>query len=311
MKLILTPYWIAESCFLKEALLWAGFYRYPKSEILPDRVDFRFDFDRQQEYEPMIIDDYGYIESEEAVRVGLPPNPEWEAIFDDHDMYMADADLLDRFLKMDISEFEKEKFRQGHIKAVEQAKAQAEWDKKYEEYIEVVESKLFVALKDGTLKAWGKPAPIEDDVFTTGDDHEEIPASFWRLNDIDWPQSASKNEKGHYHHIFVNTNQLFSLFPSPQAEEVKTVSLVAGQYVLSEEQPRKNLKNGKRGRPAMDWDSFHVQVSARLIKDGLPEKQEAFISDMQKWCLQNWGFEPGRSTILQKISPYYKKHVRK
>ena len=311
MKLILIPYWIAEFCFLKEALLWAGFYRYPKSEIIPDHVDFRFDFDRQQEYEPMIIDDYGYIESEEAIRVGLPPNPEWEALFDDIHSYLADPDTLDRYLQMDISDFEKEKLRQDHIKAAEHAKAQDEWDKKYEEYIELIESKLFVALKDGTLKAHGRPQQIEDEIFTAGDDHEEIPASFWRLNDIDWMQSASKSEKGHYNHIYVNTDQLFALFPPPKAQEAKAVSMIAGQYVLDEEQVPKNLSISNRGRPAMDWDSFHLQVSARLVNDGLPEKQEAFISDMQAWCLENWGFEPGRSTILQKISPYYKTHVRK
>ncbi|MGQ0527581.1 MAG: hypothetical protein ACT4OY_06080 [Alphaproteobacteria bacterium] len=124
MKLILTPYWIAESCFLKEALLWGGFYRYPKSEIVPDRVDFRFDSDRQGEYEPMIIDDYGYVESEEAVRVGLPPNPEWEAMFDDEQTYMlSDPGTIQQFLKMDIDEAEKKKLRKelarskktGHI----------------------------------------------------------------------------------------------------------------------------------------------------------------------------------------------------
>ncbi|MGQ0527580.1 MAG: hypothetical protein ACT4OY_06075 [Alphaproteobacteria bacterium] len=190
---------------------------------------------------------------------------------------------------------------------------QADWDRQYEERIEVIESKLFVALKDGTLKAFGRPVSVkrEDyDVWDMADEHEEIPASFWRLNTIDWLQSASKNEKGHYCHIYVNTEQLFALFPPPMQEEAKAVSLIAGQYILGESQAPKSLKMGQRGRPALDWDSFNLELTDRLMRGNMPKKQEAFINEMQNWCRENWGFEPGRSTILQKISPYYKKYVR-
>ena len=116
MKLVLTPYWIAEECFLQEAIVWAGFYRYPKSEIIPDRVNIRFDSDEQEEFQPVTSDWHGYIESEEAVRVGLPPNPEWEALFDEHGIYLADPEMLETFLERDIPEQEKEKLRKDHAK---------------------------------------------------------------------------------------------------------------------------------------------------------------------------------------------------
>ena len=44
----------------------------------------------------------------------------------------------------------------------------------------------------------------------------------------------------------------------------------------------------------------------RIYSEGcLPEKHDALIADMEKWCLQTWGFKPGWSTLSQKIKPYY------
>lgn len=312
MRFILSPYWIAKECFLKEALLWAGFYRYPKSEIIPDQVDFRFHKDSQDDYEPHIPDDWGYVDSGEAVRVGLPPNPAWEALFDDEDTYMlSDPETIERFLQMDIDETEKKKLRKDLVKSKKQAALQTEWDQKYAEYIELVEAKLFIILKEGKLKASGKRIWQEDGFDNWKDEHEEIPTSFWRRDAIDWMASASKTGGGHYCHICVETSQLFKLFPEPEAQEARSVSLIAGQYLLDEEEVTKNLKMNRRGRPALDWDSFYLEVTDRVKRDDLPTKQEAFVAEMQKWCLENWKHEPGRSTILQKISPFYKKYVRK
>jgi len=51
---------------------------------------------------------------------------------------------------------------------------------------------------------------------------------------------------------------------------------------------------------------------AKRISEGLlPEKQEAGIADMQDWCARRWGKSVGRSTLLQKIKPYYDGFIRK
>jgi hypothetical protein len=163
MKLVLTPYWIAEECFLQEALIWAAFYRYPKSEIIPDRVDMRFDRDVQEEYEPRTPNLHEYIESDEATRVGLPPNPEWEAIINDEESAMfSDPATIKMLLEANLEEEHKDRLRQDLIRSEEQAKIQAEWDEKYEAYIELIESKLFVALREGKIKAFGRKLPHND-----------------------------------------------------------------------------------------------------------------------------------------------------
>ena len=70
-------------------------------------------------------------------------------------------------------------------------------------------------------------------------------------------------------------------------------------------------RSGKRGRPAYDWDTFHLQMARRCKEGSLPTKQEALIAEMQAWCLTAWGRSVGRSTLLQKIRPYYDAFVRK
>jgi hypothetical protein len=64
------------------------------------------------------------------------------------------------------------------------------------------------------------------------------------------------------------------------------------------------------GRPSFKWDEFHLEIAERLQKGVLPTKQKAFISEMQQWCKTQWGREVARSTLLQKIKPYYDAFVR-
>ncbi len=292
--------------------MWVGFHRYPKTEIMPDRSDYRFDKKSQDDYEPHIPDDWGCVLSEEAVRMGLPPNPMWEALFDAEETYLlSNPESIERLLEMDIDEEKKKKLRKDLVTSKKQAAKQAEWDKKYDEYIELIEAKLFIALREGKLNAKGKRVVEEDGFDNWGDEHEEISSNFWRKDAIDWTMSSCKTEKNHYCHICVQTNQLLSIFPEPEAKAAPSVSLVGGHYILDEFETSKNLKIGRRGRPALDWDSFYLELVDRVKRGDLPPKQEAFVAEMQKWCLENWGQEPGRSTILQKISPFYKKYVRK
>ena len=324
MKLLLEPHWIAKECFLYEALLWGGFYRYPKSEIVPDHIDIRFDRDAQEDFEPYLPNDYGYIESEEAIRVGLPPNPEYEAIFDEKIYMLSTPDTINKLLKLTIEESEKEKLKKELVESEEQAKIKTEWDKKYEAYIELVESKLFIALREGKIKAYGRKLPHHDFDTAIGIldgsekswtwfdmEHEEIPTTFWRISGIDWSQSSAQNGESHYFHIYVKTYEAMEVFPAPIGEEAKTVSLVAGQYILDEDEIKNIKMPTKRGRPSLDWNSFYLELTDRIKSDDLPDKQESFIAEMQDWCIKNWGQQVGRSTLLQKISPFYKKYVIK
>ena len=89
---------------------------------------------------------------------------------------------------------------------------------------------------------------------------------------------------------------------------------VENEVIVSnvDEDEIKNIKMPtKRGRPSLDWNSFYLELTDRIKSDDLPDKQESFIAEMQDWCIKNWNQQVGRSTLLQKISPFYKKYVTK
>jgi hypothetical protein len=69
----------------------------------------------------------------------------------------------------------------------------------------------------------------------------------------------------------------------------------------ADDEPKARIK----GRPPFDWDSFHVEMARIYSEKGLPAKQESLIEDMKKWCRGTWGRDVGRSTLLQRIKPYY------
>ena len=65
------------------------------------------------------------------------------------------------------------------------------------------------------------------------------------------------------------------------------------------------------GRPSFRWDEFNVEIAKRARDGSLPDKQEAMIGEMQIWCKKRWDVDVARSTLLQKIKPYYDALVRK
>jgi hypothetical protein len=338
MRIVLKPFWIAEECFLLEAFLWVAFNRFPLSEIMPDHGDFRFDANRHDEYSPYIPDTHGYIESEEAIRAGLPRNPEWDALFDDTripDISFFDPDLssshdlfVEKITGKSISKEDREQsvrlafsdlypnvdFEEAKAEALKRSQAQKDWDEKYEECAELTKTKIYLALREGKIDAVGRhiPANFEENenFYWTMSEHVSIPADYWRLEGIDWKQSASNNKKGHYCHICVNTEQLMSAFPSPDPEQAKSIQIIADQYILNEEDASKPLPKGNRGRPSKNWDAFYAEAMFRVYEGDLPDKQDAFIAGMQEWCTKNWGGNIGRSTISEKISPFYNRYKK-
>jgi hypothetical protein len=105
----------------------------------------------------------------------------------------------------------------------------------------------------------------------------------------------------------VSFEQVLAAFPAEVHPEGQAVR-IGDCYQI---QDRQAVARGtKRGRPAFDWDSFHLEMAKRLRVNNLPRKQEALIAEMQVWCLQAWGSDVGRSTLLQKIRPYYSAFMR-
>lgn len=312
---ILEPRYVAEKCFLAEARNWIAFHRFPLAMGGVEEVDYRFDPEMQEDYRGEFISKYDMEFDEfECIRIGLPINPEYEALFTEEPT--MPLEYYESLIKSITDKPAQDKLIAEHKLAALYWEKQDAWDERINAIREVAEAKLFLALKEGRIKAFGRKllaidydennAILEEKKIGLCDlAHEEILADFWRAKNIDWNDSCAESETDRYIHIYVETSNLFAAFPPPPEAETKAVKVVAGNYVLDTEYSGAGPLKGRVGRPAHSWDQFLLEVHKRFLDESVPEKQEAFIAQMQEWCKKHWGKEVGRSTILEKVKPYY------
>jgi len=301
---VLVPTVIAPKCYLIEALHWIAFNQYPIIENWDEHSeDARFSDDCIYDFEMPI---WTTPTLEDCERVGLPPNPET------YDTYHAEPDQIRKYLEIKLDTEDKEKFEKELIESVEFYKKLEAWKEHYNDYVEIFQSKLFIALKEGKLRSWGIRSscyPDKEEDFVNGINFAPIPAKSWRLAETNWRDCTLIDEmtEARYDMIYVNTEELLKTFPSPKLETANNVMMLSGQYIINDTQSNTTQRQSKRGRrSSLDWDKVHLEIARKFKNEELPAKQEAFIADMETWCFEKLGHKPGRSTLLQKISPYYK-----
>jgi hypothetical protein len=111
--------------------------------------------------------------------------------------------------------------------------------------------------------------------------------------------------------ILVDTDDLIEEFPLPSSRTAKNIAQIGDNFILLGDDTKLSASASRiLGRPSLPWDEFHLEIARRLHSGTLPSKQEAFISEMQEWCKRQWEREVARSTLLQKIKPYYDAFLR-
>lgn len=304
-----------ERCYLSEALYWIAFNRFPVASYTRNGIDVREDPDEIEGFEQSFPFEE-IVSASECAYAGLPVNPEWVAMIEGN--YSPSSKELERILRMTtLSEKERSSYSKSLDRALEAEKNLAEWEEEFEAFIELHRAKLFLALREGRLKATGRKLdkPTIEEAFAEyqlADNWkdfaalpwEEIPARFWSLDDTAWYLSQSHGRKHSYCLILIELDDLLEVFP--EGEGIKRLVTQIGDALILADDEEPHRKN-PRGRPPFDWDALHVEMAARIKEHGLPAKQEAFIAEMQEWFEKRWKKQIGRSTLLQKIRPYYKR----
>jgi hypothetical protein len=248
----------------------------------------------------------------ESVSVGLSPRPAdvtGPAVFGPEHLKEALAsDDLENRTRSDLEQALEEStaFREGV----------ARWDGELSHFLDLRRARLFMALREGKLVAEGIKLPektYEASLVRLRETEWEgwsrsewvsIPPDFWNSEKINWKKCWAEGRDAAFALIQIETEQLFACFPPPPAQAADVVR-VANDMIAVEQTGDESKARNLRGRPAFDWDSFHVEIAMRIKSNSFPEKQEAFIADMQEWCDRHWLRQVGRSTLLQKIKPYY------
>lgn len=284
MPSILIPQDVADKCYLKEALFWVAFNRYPEEYFDLDREPIRTSYQHVGGLTADIPEFGDFVKPEESKRVGLPIDPFYLQMMEDFDVLL------------------------------EYGKACSSWQEKLCDFLDIYQSKLFMSLKQGEISAYGRKLNyssfdkahvcLDNKKFDILELKEElIPADLWNSSGINWDNHYLETKDSVFVLIMLRTEALVSCFPPEVEQDAKNVIFSSGQYILTDN--IKPLNKGK-GRPSYPWADFYAEVVSRALSKQIPKKQEAFILDMQDWCKTNWGVEVGRSTILQNISKIHK-----
>jgi hypothetical protein len=315
MPIFLQPVSLPERCFLQEVLYWVAFQRLPVTQYTLDGKEIR---------ETEEIGDYatsflaGYVFEEETQAAKIPPDPSWIAALEDRSTLPSTS--YDEQLSEDNLTPEFRAWLQGEReKAVALEREMDKWTPMYEGALEYPSSIIFVALREGRLKARGRKLPsndvnealsmLSDEGLSTFDlAFSDIPASFWTLHGINFDASTAKNGSDHYCHINFDTQDMLVIFPG-ERKPGGTVERIGITYIVNDA-PQRKLPGTKRGRPAYPWEQFHIEVADLVRRGELPKKKEAAIEHFQHWFRQHLGVRPSRAAVGEKLTPYYNKFLR-
>jgi len=318
---LLIPTSMADRCYLIEALMWVALHRFPLSSRAPGASwDNRGDEQNINGAAPSLPNDLT-VTDDECIRAGLPQNPAYEALREGK-AYEDAEEAADSLARDGLSESYEQYLREAA--AFHQVKAA--WDSIFEKFLAEPKARLLSALRRGEIIASGaKVAPrtlgrllnLED--FRWPDlppipGLEDIGPSpglpwwqiikpdFWCSAQVHWDGCWAESTDTAYCLIVMELEDLLMFFPPPQPEKFAAVVKIAGTLALVDRAPTR-----RRGRPPFNWPEFHQEAVSYIQRNGLPPKQEAFISYMSDRCLTLWGKTRKRSSIATQLSRYYQK----
>lgn len=315
MPTFLQPVILPKRCFLQEVLYWVAFQRLPIAQFTLEGEEIR-ETEEIGDYAVDVLD--SYVSEEETKLAGIPRDPTWQAALEDRatlPVARYDEQLKENNLRADFRSW----LEGEREKAKEFEKSLNEWTPLYKGALEYPSSRIFVALREGRLKAEGRRLPstdvnealgiLEDEGHSTFDlALSDIPASFWTLQGINFSTSTAKNDTDHYCHICFQTEEVLSVFPGDRKPAV-LVEQIGESYIISDA-TQSSPTRIKRGRPAYPWEPFYLEVADLVRRGELPKKKEAAIEHFQQWFSQKLGVRPSRAAVGEKLTPYYNRFLR-
>ena len=285
MMKFLEPNEVSEFCTLVEALEWVICKEYPVA-----RLDDHWD---------------RFVEPNTPLRM-----PEETEVDKEFTKFFEDS-------KGDGGCFDSDKYKElTEKKNKENAMMAAE----YESETETAKHDLFLALKKGTVSAYGifydkmkpgysLPQWNDDDAWESlnSDEHsyvrkvydlysedmfldeqkvQRIPASCWRFEGIEWIGGKIRSPEGRYLFVHFDFNELIEVFEESEPEFI-TIERRNGWLFYDDEadkiEEKSNLK--KLGRkPVVDWDAVHAHIAHDImLTGGKLSKQDAYAQDIKGW----------------------------
>jgi hypothetical protein len=307
---------LAERCFLSELLDWLAFRRLPLALFTINGEEARFSDESGYEAGGLLD---RMVTDTECAAAGLPPNPEYVAVL--AGQHFHDLDFYDKMLALRLEEGELETLRKQRVEAVEYHRRMAQWQVSLDNYLEYFKARLFVDLREGKIHGSGIEIPAKDEVgaiayiqtdgfYLSEQPTVRIPEALWTHTKIDWENSALIGDQCVYCWVHFSTEAMISSYPIPSPLITDKVNSVGDLYVLDGAGRGESMLPSRRGRPPLPWDQFHLEVAALTAAGALPRKKEAAIHHFVEWFREEFGVSASRSSIGQKLTPYYERFMR-
>lgn len=314
MITVLQPAALAEWCFVSELLYWIALRRLPLAIDDLDGGEFRFS--RECELHASSAIDFPVSDSE-CELAGLSPNPRYRAFIEER--VAIDAKHLKRMEEFieTLSGLDREDLVSQRQNALVEVREIEEWDREFGQYLEYYKSKLFLDLRDGrigcsgiALKAVGEEGlnklSEENDLKLEQMEFSTIGQKEWSYSKIDWENSVLYCSECSYCWVRVDVKSMLTTYPLPDTHTIfGAIRKLCDAYIFESDDVSDAPSEARRGRPSLPWDSFHVEVAARAKAGRLPDKKEAAISELGEWFRDTHGLAVSRTSIGQKLTPYY------
>src|ERR1044071_7260125 len=253
MPTFLQPVDVPERCFLQEVLFWVAFQRLPTVTWIDEGEDVR-DTDEIGGFRVEITD--SVLDEDETAKFGIPTDPRWISRVEGSPSGLP-VSFYDDFLARDgVDEGTRREFERARDDAIAFEQQEKSWWPQYQRAIEYPASKIFVALRSGSLRMQGRLLP-GDSIETTRsmmEEHEifdiaatDILPTFWSLKGIDFDASAACNGAQCYCHVSCRTDDLFAEFP-PEGDEVTGIRRIGDSFLLSDNSGAVRRMVSSRGR---------------------------------------------------------------
>ena len=324
MLTVLKPYPVPDYFSLHEALIWVAFGIYPvDQDIYGTRslVASMFDNPRNEEpISPYYLEDAA-LNNRPEIREMVAQLP--ASLYEDSDYGLnsplENEAMADAWLK-------KRQFDLGAYEAV------------VDSYYSTWQANLFLSLKTGKLKAYGRLKGVLFEGVTPNDwkvaqlwnetqlddpSHEDladiaigninpklqlITKNFWAQEGIKWAENSAQSSLGWYDCIFIAANDLYSQYPPPESNTLE-VETRGNAFVIDEDNLHKlsKLKNKNKGRPtSANWQHVYAEATLWISKNGFPENQKQLVQHIISIWEKN-GVKLADSTVYTHLQPLFEK----
>jgi len=333
MRYILRPIQELSGCFLLDALYWVAFHKYPETDFDLNMENLQEVLDTDDIYDPVHSDYFfTFFNNELCDRYGFPRNPASVDENPTYETYLPDEQYEKIYGKETEQSLE---IQQERKTSREYYRKLNLFEKALEKYLDQFQAKLYLALREGKIKARGmtlnreytysnltkdffetecqtnaqfekKHKNIKDgDTFWAQDTTWEkrnpvdISADSWIQKAIDWEACQLDCEEQTYVYIQLDMTDLFREFPAPDNTS-RTIKSFGDVFVMEDNNITITESRGRK--PKINYDELYLWYCSNF-DDFKDMKQEAVLAAAQQKFPQI-----SRTTILNKLCPLLKEY---